>query len=962
MWHDAPVVDGGSSMPLHVITGRATAGKTGEVNARLFASLARGESPVLVLPSVADARRASAELSEKAPAGIAVVTLSRWANGLWRLYGDGRRIVGDASREAFVRRAIAESPAPALGDVTGSPGFSAMISRTVRTMAGDPEDRVPNSDAMRGVAGICGRYRALLDAGGLIEAAEAWRTLGANPPILPGTVAINRFADVDEPALALLEGLSTRNEVVVALTWEDGFAPTRALAPTVQRLSARADTVTHVPDPAPAGELDELLAGLYSATMTVMSTGAVRMGLAAGNEAEAALVASYVAERIALGTRPERIVVAFPDVGLVENRLVAAFRAEGVEYDLDIARPVASTPLGCTLAGLLTLALGAGDRTTALGVLLGRQSDVALQATAELDRTWRKFRVTDPNRLLGDIARLGDSFLGRGAELVQMLARLPLDTETGKQWQTVINYLLSGAAQEAAAVTEGAVHLLAVDLAGDAGAARAVVRAIGEMASVDGTPFGAGDLRAALRTIVTGGTAGERSGRVQVTEMSRLRSRRFDTVVLGGLTAGEMSAGSSDSLADELRALFSPSVVSQEEDHARFGFYQALSRARHQIVLIRRESDDRGAPVRPSVLWEEVVDAYRAPGESVDAWPLAGPPLDRITAADIATSAPVFTRGRRELRLQASDGRCVVGAQIRGEITDPVVLDELAGVDVFSATEIEAYLDCPYRWFYERVVRPEEIDVEVDAREVGTIAHGLLKAFYDAVPETLKAKRVTRENLDSATRLLAQVIEQADPGVRAEGLAEELDLARAARWVEGAVVDDSTVLPGFMPSEHEFAFGGPGQATVLLGGVRFRGRIDRMDTSGDAVFVMDYKSSRQVSGHAKFAEEFKIQPIVYALAARDLAGTPVAGSVYRSLRSRRMRGFWRPDLLHGPLGLGDEDDAIGQQRFDELVSETGERVGVAVAGIRAGRIPREPSRKSSCAFCALRTQCEGATR
>jgi hypothetical protein len=44
------------------------------------------------------------------------------------------------------------------------------------------------------------------------------------------------------------------------------------------------------------------------------------------------------------------------------------------------------------------------------------------------------------------------------------------------------------------------------------------------------------------------------------------------------------------------------------------------------------------------------------------------------------------------------------------------------------------------------------------------------------------------------------------------------------------------------------------------------------------------------------------------------------------------------------------------------VCEAAARVEAAVAGIRAGRIPREPPVKNACTYCALAIQCEGATR
>jgi len=258
-------------MPLHVITGRATAGKTGELNARLFASLRRGETPVLILPSVADVRRASAEMSTKGPVGISVSTWQRWADGLWRLHGDGRRLVGEASRDAFVRLAIADVRPEALAEIATTPGFSAIIGRTVATMTALPRPGDPLPESMRAVALVCARYQQLIATAGLVENVEAWRWLARNAPEFAGTIGVNRFSHFDAPSMALLVGLSQVNEVVVALTWDEGFAPTRALDPLVGELTAVADTISRVDDATPPGELGELLTNIYTGSGGITS-------------------------------------------------------------------------------------------------------------------------------------------------------------------------------------------------------------------------------------------------------------------------------------------------------------------------------------------------------------------------------------------------------------------------------------------------------------------------------------------------------------------------------------------------------------------------------------------------------------------------------------------------------------------------------------------------------------------
>jgi len=943
-------------MTLHVITGRANAGKSGAIAEKILAALSAGEQPVLVVPGVSDERRAVGEYSDKAPVGVRIAALDRWADGLWLLHGDGRRIVGRATRDALVTRAISESPESSLAAVAATPGFRTLMSELVRSSSGACFTSNTHSATTRGVVAIRARYERLLEAAGLIEPAHARRLLGEKAPVLDGPVVLNRFTELDEAASLLVLGLASCNDVTVALTWEEGFPATRALDELLARLTARAERVDHIPEPADESELRGLSDRLYL-DGGLAATGAVRLAVTTGGEAEAAFVAGAVAEAIGQGTAPERIAVAFPDLGAVAPALAPAMAAEGIPFELDRARPVSQSAFGVSVGALVAMALGRGDRTTALGVLMGPHSDLSPEKVAEIDRTWRTKRIDEPRRLLVDI-EAAEGRLGQAVASARAV-KGTVNGTSANSWNTLIDALLSVHSDKLTAAGDDAAEL-AASLREDVAAARELKRAIGDMASAEGTPFRAEDVVDAMSALSIGGTSGERPGFVQVTELARLGSRRFDVVVLGGMSAGELSALGDDTLGGELRSALGMKPVPSGEERLRLRFYHAVTRARKRLVCVRRGSKLNGVEVRPSVLWDELVDVYRTPDDEPGVWPLHAPPPETVSAADIAVTAPVFTQGRREARaaITAGVGSGTGKRTIHGALTDTDVVATLALQDTFSATEIESYLSCPYRWFYERVVRPEEIDVEVDARAIGTHAHRLLKGFYDELPTRTGLRRLTAETQADGLELLDTIAGELAPALRASSFAERLDIARAVKWAQATLVDDASLLPRFVPVAHEFGFGSPGESGVELGGVRFRGRIDRIDLSDQAVFVTDYKSS-SVVGVDKFEKENRIQAIVYALVASKAFSLPVAGSVYRSLRYRQLRGFWRPDLVGGGLERGREEDIVGEREWVELQEQAAERVARAVEGIRAGRIPRTPADTKGCVFCALRVQCEG---
>jgi len=103
-----------------------------------------------------------------------------------------------------------------------------------------------------------------------------------------------------------------------------------------------------------------------------------------------------------------------------------------------------------------------------------------------------------------------------------------------------------------------------------------------------------------------------------------------------------------------------------------------------------------------------------------------------------------------------------------------------------------------------------------------------------------------------------------------------------------------------------------------------------------------------------------VQGVLYASAASRHFDAPVAGSVYRSLKGRTLRGYWRRELLREVGHWGCEDDELDEPGFEKLVSDTEVLVSTAIEGIRLGRIPRSPYSKDACRFCGLASTCASA--
>ncbi len=932
-------------MALTLVVGRANAGKSGVLHRKLERA-ARTGRPVLLLPARPEVARAEEEFAGKGVLGVYVGTFDDWIRRVWAIYGDGRRPVTASQRLVFASEAIGGDGADSLGPSGQTAGFARLVADVARRT---PRPVDASTATARSLGRVVQRYLNILADNGYIESYQMCEALSGILPVDIGPVCVNRFTDFAPWQLDLLVELSSRHDVTVALTWEDGLPATEALTPVVQRLSAvpgcSVEIVSGGSWTAPA--LDRIVGGLYGAETAIDPADTLEFALATGAEAEATLAAEIVAKAIASGVRPGDIAVTFRDVASRANLLSTAFASRGVPAELDISTTLGQTSLGAALLALLSAVGGdpAFAREQLLAYVLGPYSGVSPEDASEADRRWRRRRMSGPELISDALRSMPSAACAIGC--ARDLWRRPLEQDASRKWKELLGELLASASARRG-LGGLAGHL-------DAAAHRAALGVIGELADLpEGCRPGASEVIAALRDARVSLARPERPDAVTVTEVHRLRARRFDMVVVGGLTASEFSSERREPLAASLLTEMGQPSGSDERLSERMLFYTVVSRARRKLVLLRQDAKENGDAVRPSVFWEEVFDLLQ--GVDDGSGETSGPVIHRAASADVARTAPSFTPGRVEERVRARSAS--VSMRGRGELHDPAALAAMSERDEFSVSELEAYLKCPYRWFFERVVRPKTLDREVDALERGSRAHEILARFYGAWREAGHT-RVTPEGLGEALRLLDEVAEAVhqEAHVTAIGLAEELSVARATEWARRIVEDDAVFLEGYAPFAHELRFGRRHDKPVEFAGVAFRGAIDRVERGPAGVLVIDYKSS-EAKGRGSFVGSGLLQATVYAAIAGDITGLPVVGGVYRSMSTLKTRGFYRDGALE--LGSrGSTKDAVDGQAFEDELKRAAEAVQAAVQGIRSGHISPCPAKPEYCKSCVARAVCGG---
>jgi ATP-dependent helicase/DNAse subunit B len=277
--------------------------------------------------------------------------------------------------------------------------------------------------------------------------------------------------------------------------------------------------------------------------------------------------------------------------------------------------------------------------------------------------------------------------------------------------------------------------------------------------------------------------------------------------------------------------------------------------------------------------------------------------------------------------------------------------------EVFSASEIEAYLQCPYRWYIERLVRPRELDERIDSAAAGRVAHDIMCRFYEEFITRAGHRRVTPETLDAARAIHEDVAATALQGVRETTASEAAAIRATSRRTTYLVEADATLLPGFEPSHREWSFGlAEGDMPEPLGGFSLVGRVDRIDTDASRLVVTDYKlgavdSRRGVGG---FETEGLVQLPLYAVVASRRLGLAVAGGLYRSVRDSKPRGFVREDVASGAFV---STDFVEAKAIDACIDSAIERATESVGRMRAGDIRAEPRSGVCPSYCFARAFC-----
>ena len=1011
-----------------------------ELVAGLRVAKGQGGEAVLFAPILAlvlEAQRALADVPGLA-LGVECTTPDAWCQLRWNLYGDGRTLVSAPVRGVLMTRLLHRSEHAPLD--TGDGTAEVLCQLAARGLPWLSEGAEGLSAGEARAVELARAYGQLLTDRGMVEPCEALLELparmGEQGVHMPSVFAVG-FSSLPRATREFLTSLAAHANLVYIARVDDGPATelveegARSLAASVRAAGGQvaeegplAGGEPQMAAPAPeslrAPELERLLGSQFCPAGSVVApTGAVRVLEPSGPLATDEVVRRHVVGLARHGAR--RVVVVAPDVASAWRGLAPKLRAGGLTVRAQLSTPAVQTRAGAgilrlleTLARLVELDATWPEDPAVLpdmswwpprelsDLLLSDVVGVGSARAWRRDSAWRGNRILTPGSVLSTLqnpSATSPAFAAAVRELLQGhvgAAVLRLAAAGAQGWSGGSDAEGEGthapaapSAEEALAAAEDAAALAAL---ADTGRA---LRDAGVSLGSDGATLAdlAALARAALgRSRVTLRPELACEAAPCVVELvspgaaAALAPRSADALVYLGLDSLSSPIPTPDGALDVLLAHAGVDTTVDGLARTREAFAAALRVPVASLALVRSSRDAKSAETFPAVMLSEAVACYGTKtDDNGDECPVLVPDpasrLDEGLVEENLSASGSFPEGRSVPGPAHAGG---LDARLRELVVvprdgQPVRPDDAPSL---SASQIETYLECPYKWFTLRRLGLDDCDAGFTNMEMGTFAHRVLEVTHrtlmldaaraaglvaDDVGEApqeglfwfdprarVPGSRVDEATLAHATELLrtefaehlahqrAGATTRAKQALVPHGQTEARQLVTLERDLVSTLEYEAELFRGYEPRLFEGRFGGSAGLSARYAGADLVGTIDRIDVDAEGrAVVIDYKhKSSLFDEYSLLPKDFsdddwkegfrlprRVQTLVYATVAQRLlasSGIEVVGAVYLGTRGNHQ--------LAGVVEAARVGEVWGTRPLSEKAAP---RVSVPVPGARS---------------------------
>ncbi len=306
----------------------------------------------------------------------------------------------------------------------------------------------------------------------------------------------------------------------------------------------------------------------------------------------------------------------------------------------------------------------------------------------------------------------------------------------------------------------------------------------------------------------------------------------------------------------------------------------------------------------------------------------------------------------------------------RAVVRDPRIKEVFRAIKgPFSATKLETFANCAFKYFSSRVLYLNEPLDRRQMAEMGNLLHETLEQFYTELPrhekETglyLKESSVMK---DALHRKLESLMIKS-PLYREPLYRKRMYMDSMKKTLSLFVEHEKELFMKrpLVPTYFELSFGNGGKSDLDYlrinsdtgSEILIEGQIDRVDVDKNKkkALVIDYKrSSREFTVHNKLKKNLEFQLPIYLLAVRRLLGMEVLGAELRILRETKKEGLF-PESSSEILGLHQNFKVYGEDEFENILARTEELIRQNLKRLQGADISVAPK---SCTYCNFSSVC-----
>ena len=1021
------------------------------IQEQLRASLERWGSAQLIVPSSDTVLLVKRQLGaiQELSVGVNVSTFDEWMRDQWKLYGSSDRLLSNTLRKVFFQQILDGTSADDLGTLTTSKGTVELLSKLAPEYLTELDQIMASGQLSAGQMSACKvleRYKMLLEEKSYVEVCQCLDYLLQSIPPQGPALIFSRVEDLSEARLKFVRKLSQKRDVVFSLYVPEGpagYAAEQQLE-LVGGPGCNCRVDAGLAPAAKSQELTDLLARVFRAKegSEVTPSGAVTFLSPLGQHAEAESISRYISQRVESGSKS--FVVYTSDPQRVWDALSQKLAAKGIAAHYKRSVRIQDSLAGRAFASLIdayaTLSERAeleknidyqaseyqmGDMSwwpprTLTDYLISPISGISVERAWMLDKSWRGNRTLYATRVLETLSKAAMS----SRLCAETIKSLELG-RIGSAAQRIIEYLATETSDEQAEVVP--FEEISLQNQESLKVMNKIVSSAQELheAGLKLTPQ---TLKSFIelckdQTVMMPVSNGIQSDiQVLIAPVSQAHSfepHSFDAVIFQGMDTLNFGVRASDGALQEFVRHASKTPKVSEFARYQRDFYTALTTASTSVAFEKVEQKD----VFNAVALSEVKACYPkdyakktgiARGEEevlVNLLPQATDP-ERVAELPTIESGEIDPKLKNIVVLPRHLTRETLEQELQG-----LIEVSREGLPLLSASQIETYLECPYKWFTQRRIKISQVDTDFAPMQIGTFIHRVLElthatllaealgcdvAEVDSVVESallqdIPGSRITSDNLDHAKQVLdscfAQVWDEQFNNINRassnelipHSIQERKQVENIRENLKDLLEFEASHFIGYQPRFFELRFGRE-ENVVEYAGAQFTGSIDRVDVNAHGqALIIDYKHkatndlkaySAKLSLDSELSKEIlprHVQSAIYAQIMRKQLTKyklePVA-AIYLGTKEQKdkpsfaLAGMATEAATEHIWNMNPEDKKLRDQavmvvsqnsaEFADYLDAWESLIAQKVQAMLSGDVRANPCDKDACKYCPVK--------